>query len=1399
MFNPVSTYRIQFHKEFTFTHLEKIIPYLTDLGIKTLYASPVFQSVPGSTHGYDGVNPLMIDPEIGTLDQLKNITKKLKANGIGWLQDMVPNHMAYHHNNIWLMDLLEKGPFSAYKTYFDQSLSDELYEGPIMVPFLGQDLDEVIHAGELTIGYEDKFVFKYAEQSWPINLKSYRNILKADKTGQTDAVKQLLKQVDNVFQTIDPIGVGPAIDEIKLQLAALSKDKSFKQYIGNCLQKINGDAATLQTIAAEQYYRLCNWQETDTQINFRRFFTVNGLICLNIQNEQVFNHVHQLVASLLKEDIIQGLRIDHIDGLYDPAKYLQQLRALAGDEAYIVIEKILEPGEELSQEWPIQGSTGYDFLALVNNLFTNQNNEEHFTNFYKKLAGDKKLVEQQIKEKKALILSEHMNGELENLTRLFLSSDLLTEEELKNASPEDVKKLIGLFLIECPVYRFYGNELPLSKKEGAELKAIFKNILKIEPEMAGLIALLKKVFLASPENRDADYNRRALQFYQRCMQFTGPLMAKGVEDTLMYTYNRFIDHNEVGDSPDAFGLHVDEFHKTMQLRQQQWPLAINATATHDTKRGEGVRARLNVLTSIPDEWLQLVTEWQALNNDIKQNGAPDANDEYFIYQTLIGAYPMPGEDEDEFAARLQEYLEKMLREAKRHSNWAEPNENYEAGVKAFATALLDKSRPFWQSFTAFHERVSAIGTVNSLSQLLLKLTCPGVPDIYQGCELWDLSLVDPDNRRPVDYDLRAQLLNTLDGSADQLSTLWQNRFNGQIKLWLQNLILKERNLNPQLFSKGEYLPLQVKGAHKDKVMAFARVYKNQWLVIVVPVDLAPLSNPQHPADWDNTRIVLPDDAPKTFLNLFNKKSSKHQKEILIDELFTTIPLAVLKMEKPQSGRSAGILMHITSLPSPFGIGDLGPQARQFADVLHRSGQQYWQILPLNPTEEDNAHSPYSSYSSHAGNTLLISPELLVNDGLLDKALLEEYALTESNRIDFTDAAGTKTHFLNLAWDNYKKSANATLQEQFSEFCTKEAYWLTDFALYVALKQHHQNQPWNLWADDYKSRKKATLDDFGKEYLAELDKVKFMQFLFARQWHSLRAYCNNLDVKLFGDLPFYISYDSADVWTNPEIFKLNQALESEFVAGVPPDYFNENGQRWGMPVFNWTKLKATGYNWWIERIRKNLELYDLLRLDHFRAFASYWEIPASEETAVNGEWVSGPGNDLFDALKKEFGKLPFVAEDLGDIDDAVFNLRDNFKLPGMKVLQFAFGDDMPQSGYVPHHHSGNHLVYTGTHDNNTTLGWYRQDADALVRKHLQQYTGIKVSEDNICKVLIRMALASTCKTAIIPMQDWLNLDETARMNTPAAETENWTWRLTASQLADFPEKRVLKWMKMFDRL
>jgi 4-alpha-glucanotransferase len=933
--------------------------------------------------------------------------------------------------------------------------------------------------------------------------------------------------------------------------------------------------------------------------------------------------------------------------------------------------------------------------------------------------------------------------------------------------------------------------MPLPGEEAYAFEKLLKDNSKSEPQLSSINDVLENCLLLKPKVADVDYRQRALYFYQRLMQFTGPLMAKGVEDTLMYTYNRFIDHNEVGDSPESFGLKIKEFDELMQQRQQRWPLSINASATHDTKRGEDVRARLNVLSDLAKEWVDQVDQWRKINAALKTDNAPDANDEYFIYQTIAGAHPMPGQPGDDFTKRLEEYLVKALREAKRNSTWAQPDEAYEWAARNFAVRLLNAKNDFGKTFKTFHQKVSDLGIINSLAQTLLKYTCPGVPDLYQGCGLWDLSMVDPDNRRPVDYLLR----NEYPFNQNDWQQLWRDRYNGQIKQALVARLLQVRNNDPATFEKGEYIPLKVKGKYAENIFAFARHFNGQWYLAVIPLHFASIAKAGGLAnkfDWEDTHILLPAGAPLSWKNLLDDQAGYSQKNIPVEKLFNKLPVALVQLQQPKNERSAGILLHITSLPSQFGIGDIGPAAYQFAGFLFQSGQKYWQMLPVNPIDAGAGYSPYSATSAMAGNVLLISPGLLAKDGLLADDDLKQH-VTKNNRVDFRKSITVKKPLFDRAYANY---LNTDDKRSFEDFKQAEAWWLDDFALYQYLKDKFKDKPWHRWPGQYKFRDKNALRELSAE--PGIDKIKWLQYVFASQWSLFRRHCEARDIRLLGDMPFYISYDSADVWANPELFKLTADGKIKGIAGVPPDYFSETGQLWGMPVYNWDAMKSRGYDWWIKRVKRNLQFFHQIRLDHFRAFSEYWEVPGGSENAINGKWMPGPGADIFNNLKDELGGLPFVAEDLGEIDDKVYQLRDAFTLPGMHVLQFAFDDAMPVSEHIPHNYTVNSFAYTGTHDNNTIRGWYEDDIDGKTQKRIQKYAGVNLSAKNINKEMIRICYASVAKTVIIPMQDILGLDGSARMNVPSSAEGNWSWAMDSDALTPKLCKHLEKLTMLYNR-
>jgi len=495
-------------------------------------------------------------------------------------------------------------------------------------------------------------------------------------------------------------------------------------------------------------------------------------------------------------------------------------------------------------------------------------------------------------------------------------------------------------------------------------------------------------------------------------------------------------------------------------------------------------------------------------------------------------------------------------------------------------------------------------------------------------------------------------------------------------------------------------------------------------------------------------------------------------------------------------RRAGILLHITSLPGDYGIGDLGKEAFRFAANLEQAGQQYWQMLPLNPVEEKKGFSPYSPLSAFAGNTLLINPEELAEKGFIDRVPPLKKS-PSVRKAAFLHALKVNEKIIGYAFDYFSKKSDEKTRAEFENFCTREAFWLNDYALFKAIKQA-TGKPWYEWEPDLRDRNKEALGKAAEQHSAEIMTEKYAQFLFARQWHELKSFCNSHAVRIIGDVPIYISHDSSDIWANPQFWKLEPDKSIGGIAGVPPDYFNDKGQLWNMPVYNWKLLKDTNYEWWIQRLRKNMELFDMVRLDHFRGFSAFWEVKGGSPDAVDGTWIKGPGHDLFDIVKKEFPSMPFIAEDLGEIDQPVFDLRDRYHLPGMKILQFAFDGNMAHSEFIPHNYSENCVVYTGTHDNNTVKGWFRSEAKKKGKKNLNFFMGKKIRAANCHRELIREAFKSVAHIAILPMQDVLGCGGKHRMNYPSTEGGNWLWRMKRKQFGKKYISELLRLTEMFGR-
>ncbi|HEY4336472.1 MAG TPA: malto-oligosyltrehalose synthase, partial [Puia sp.] len=799
MFLPNSTYRIQLNDKFTLRDLENILPYLYRLGIGAIYASPLTTASKGSQHGYDVIDPLVLNPEMGTEDDWYRITLSLKRYGIGWIQDIVPNHMAYEMRNAWLFDVLQRGRDSAFFEYFDidndppaQPLGERL-----LAPFLGSPLEECLQKGELSLQSTQRgFVIRYFSTDWPVAVRLYRHIL----TVENNCPPALLA-------TLDPLEAALTQEPVRWKLTMeawlrqVDNNVEFREFITGRCAFFNLNASFLQALLEHQPYRLSHFAVADQHINYRRFFTINSLMGLSMEKEPVFNAWHAAFRRWAGQGRINGLRIDHIDGLADPKAYLQRLRQLFGPECPIYVEKILHHDEPLPADWPVQGTTGYEALADISQVLTDAAGSRRLLDFYREKIVDGPEYEELVYRRKHHYLQTKMGGEWENLfNRLRL---------LPCAGAQDVDRLkqaLGVWMASFPSYRAYPDAGGVSAAGREMMATAVDRARRHEPGLGPELDFLAALF----EKDDA------LTFVRRLMQFTGPLAAKGIEDTVFYVYNPYIAHCEVGDSPALAGIAPEAFHQRMQVRRATQPHSLNASTTHDTKRGEDARIRLNYLSAIPGEWRAAVLHWRELNAPlIKVIGgrpAPSPNDEYLIYQALLGAWPEEGAATDAFRERFAGYLTKALREADTETHYSQVDEAYEGQCQAFVKTILRPGSPFADSFLPLAQSVIRQSAVYCLSQLLLKITAPGIPDIYQGAELWETSLVDPDNRRPVDYSGRAALLNVIriaeaNGPGAAMEAARRHAAKGAEKLYTLYRSLAVRNRLPSVFASGDYLPL----------------------------------------------------------------------------------------------------------------------------------------------------------------------------------------------------------------------------------------------------------------------------------------------------------------------------------------------------------------------------------------------------------------------------------------------------------------------------------------------------------------------------------------------------------------------------------------------------------------
>lgn len=921
---PRATYRLQFAPDFTFNQARAVLPYLAELGIDTLYASPIFRARAGSMHCYDVADMNAVNPELGGADDFTLLAAEARRLNLGWLQDIVPNHMAFDAQNFMLVDVLENGPHSRYFRTFDIDWEHALesLHGRVLAPFLGCFYGEALESGDIRLNYDaEGFYVAYFDQRYALRLESYLEVLthchpplrRSLGSNHPDHI-----QFMGVLYLLKTLATGPTRDRyeqikfVKQTLWSLyQSNESIRSQLDQSLAEFNGTPGQpesftrLDTLLKQQHFRLAFWKVASEELNYRRFFSINDLICLRIEEKEVFEHCHGLVLKLVRQGHVSGLRIDHIDGLYDPPKYLERLAA-AAPGAYVVVEKILEAGENLPRSWATAGTTGYDFLNQVLGVLCDKAQERRLTAIYHRFANPGGRCEELAAAKKRLIIERHMMGDIDNLASLLkgfagryrYGSDL-TRHALHRALIE--------VMVEMPVYRTYLTMQRKADEGRVFLRKALRRALSNNPGLANELGFLQKI-LPLEMNRDlpAEESQPWQHFVMRFQQFTGPLMAKGIEDTLLYVYNRLICLNEVGGSPEHFGVAPADFHQFNQVRARHWPHTMNTTATHDTKRGEDTRARIAVLSELPQEWERHLRQWNRINTSLKKRVrrrlVPDKNDEYFLYQTLLGAYPLQPFEKNDFAQRIRDYAIKAVREAKVHTGWLKPDSAYEEAYLAFIDGLFDKHHPFFSDFLPFQEKIAFYGMLNSLSQVLIKATCPGVPDIYQGCEFWDLSLVDPDNRRPVDYAIRHQNLSTLKKSAEvdpaellkELRAHWQD---GRIKLYLTWRCLQARRQQAEIFLEGDYVPLKIKGSGVSSLLAYARTWENHSAIVVAPRLLSGLVDPgTWPLGervWGDTEITLPEKMKGFWRDCLSGRSLSGGDTLSVGRLLRDLPCALL--------------------------------------------------------------------------------------------------------------------------------------------------------------------------------------------------------------------------------------------------------------------------------------------------------------------------------------------------------------------------------------------------------------------------------------------------------------------------------------------------------------------------
>ena len=948
---PASTYRFQFHRRFRFEHAVVLVPYLEALGITDLYASPILQARRGSSHGYDVTDPTRLSVELGGEGHFDLLVKALSDRGMGILLDIVPNHMAASVENRWWTDVLESGRGSPFAGHFDIDWHSpkKALNSKVLLPILGGPYGRMLEEQELSLRLEKGgFIVHCPSAKLPVSILSYPRILSLRLAALEETYgpdHPSFRELWDLITTIEHLPKSAAADAesareryaseegIKERLRRLYTGRpEIREHIDETMRMVNGrknDPGSfdpLDRILSEQHYWLSFWRLANEEINYRRFFAVSDLVSLRVEDPRVFDAAHERVLRLAREGKVTGLRVDHVDGLFDPHGYLVRLmQRLTGSEDdapapefYVLVEKILGEEEELPPEWPVHGTTGYDFLNALNGVFLSARGVKALDDVYARATGAAPDFGGTVHRTKKLIMDTLFAGEMHSL-----GQDLGRLAEQDRYARDLPRKELRAALVEVtacfPVYRTYARSPELSARDIRHITKALKRAQQRSTEAsAPVFDFLRRVLLQEiPPSLAGAGREEWVRFMMRWQQFTGPIMAKGVEDTAFYVYNRLVSMNEVGGNPASAGVPVSAFHSRCETVAGRWPHTMNTTSTHDTKRSEDVRARINVLSEIPEEWERRLQQWSRLNAGKKRtvNGiaTPDPGEEILLYQTLLGAWPLEREELRGLGARVESYMVKAMREAKVHTRWIRPNIAHEAAVKEFAASLLEEtsagSNAFLADFLPFQRKIAHYGAINGLAQLLLKIASPGVPDFYQGTELWDFSLVDPDNRRPVDYPRRARLLQEVmtqesQGLAPLSRDLLFSWEDGRVKLFVTWKALSFRRERKELFQDGAYVPLPVIGGLKEHALAFARNRGDAWAIAAVPrlaTRLAPPGEfPLGLGTWGaRSAVRLPAEAPVRWRNAFtgeilHASGGDGAKLLHLHALFHDFPVALLE-------------------------------------------------------------------------------------------------------------------------------------------------------------------------------------------------------------------------------------------------------------------------------------------------------------------------------------------------------------------------------------------------------------------------------------------------------------------------------------------------------------------------